>query len=33
MLISIETHRTYAFPGGGGPDPLSPSGSGHDNNG
>ena len=32
MLISIETHiRTCYFPegGGGGPDPLSPSGSAH----
>ena len=27
MLISIETHITYDFPGGGGPDPLPPSGS------
>ena len=27
MLISIETHITCDFPGGGGPDPLSPSGS------
>ena len=26
MLISLETHvRTCYFPGGGGPDPLSPS--------
>ena len=25
MLISIETHITYDFPGGGGRDPLSPS--------
>ena len=24
MLISIETHITCDFPGGGGPDPLSP---------
>ena len=23
MLICIETQRTYDFPGGGGPDPLS----------
>ena len=23
VLISIETHITYDFPGGGGPDPLS----------
>ena len=32
MLISIETHiRTCYFPGGGGcPDPLSPSGSAHE---
>ena len=30
MLISIETYiRTCYFPGGGGPDPLSPSGSAH----
>ena len=30
MLISIETHiRTCFFPGGGVPDPLSPSGSAH----
>ena len=30
MLISIETHiRTCYFPGGGCPDPLSPSGSAH----
>ena len=29
MLISIETHKTCDFPGGGGPDPLSPSGSAH----
>ena len=30
MLISIETHITCDFPGGGGgPDPLSPSGSAH----
>ena len=30
MLISLETHvRTCYFPGGGGPDPLSPSGSAH----
>ena len=29
MLISIETHITYDFPGGGGPDPLPPSGSAH----
>ena len=30
MLISIETHiRTCYFPGGGCPDPLSPSGSTH----
>ena len=26
-LLPIETHITYYFPGGGGPDPLSPSGS------
>ena len=24
MLICIETHRTYDFPGGGGGGPLSP---------
>ena len=31
MLISIETHITCDFPGGGvGLDPLSPSGSAHD---
>ena len=24
MLIFIETHKTCDFPGGGGPDPLSP---------
>ena len=30
MLISIETHLTCDFPGEGGPDPLSPSGSAHD---
>ena len=30
MLISLETHvRTCYFPGGGCPDPLSPSGSAH----
>ena len=30
MLISLETHvRTCYFRGGGGPDPLSPSGSAH----
>ena len=30
MLISIETYiRTCYFPGGGCPDPLSPSGSAH----
>ena len=30
MLISIEIHiRTCYFPGGGVPDPLSPSGSAH----
>ena len=30
ILISLETHvRTCYFPGGGGPDPLSPSGSAH----
>ena len=30
MLISIETHiRTCYFPGGGCPDPLSPSESAH----
>ena len=30
MLISLETHvRTCYFPGGGGPDPLSPSVSAH----
>ena len=30
MLISIGTHiRTCYFPGGGCPDPLSPSGSAH----
>ena len=30
MLISLETHvRTCYFPGGGGLDPLSPSGSAH----
>ena len=28
MLISIETHIICDFPGGG-PDPLSPSGSAH----
>ena len=27
MLISIETHITCEFSGGGGPDPQSPSGS------
>ena len=30
MLISVETHvRTCYFPGGGCPEPLSPSGSAH----
>ena len=29
MLISIETHITCDFPGGGGPDPYPPSGSSH----
>ena len=29
MLISIETHITCYFLGGGGPEPLSPSGSVH----
>ena len=29
MLVSIETHVTYDFPGGGGSDPLPPSGSAH----
>ena len=30
MRISLETHvRTCYFAGGGGPDPLSPSGSAH----
>ena len=31
MLISIETHITCDFLGGGGPDPLSPSGSARGN--
>ena len=31
MLISILTHITCDFPGGGGPDHLSPSGSAHRN--
>ena len=31
MLISLETHvHTCYFPGGGCPDPLSPSGSAHE---
>ena len=29
MLISIETHITCDFPGGGGADPYLPSGSTH----
>ena len=28
-VVSIETHITCDFPGGGGADPISPSGSAH----
>ena len=28
QMLILETHRTFDFPGGG-PDPLSPSGSAH----
>ena len=31
MLFSIVTHLTLDFPGGGGPDPISPSRSAHAN--